>query len=405
MSMMLNSFEKENKILLACARSRMDDFSKHCLTQLVVNDINWDALVKLAIHHKLLPLLYKNLSSVCPANVPARILADLRNFFTSNSIQNLSKLRALLQIVKLFEKNGIDVLTVKGPLFTHQYYGDISLRCFCDIDILVRLEDFDRATKLICSLGYNFFPYKIPEKYFLKFAKLNYHGNFANNDGVHVELHWELSRHYRGLLFSYENISPFIEETEIFGNRIRTLNREMLLLYLALHGQLHYWQRYDYLCCVAELMKGKSNINWNVLKDISEEFKLRKIVFLAIYLAKSLIDKKIDSRNIEKDKDLQFYLNAERLHLENFNSINQLVVKNEGMVWKEVIPEKLRIIGSRYKLSLFKQRFRKYFIPQVSDWEKFHLPFCLNFLYFLIRPVNKISNYIRFFFANRVRKI
>ena len=388
---MHESLDIENSILLACARSKTEIETTNRILQLIESDFSWDNLLKLAAHHRLLPLLHKHMTTICPDKVPKQAMLDLQQFYNYNKISNLQKITALIQIINLFEKHGIQVLSVKGPLFTHCYYGDIALRAYFDLDILVSLQDFDKACILLNSLGYNYFPENIPEQYFFKLAKLSHHGTMVNDAGVHVELHWELSGHYRDLLLTYEVMADYFVQTKILGYDLLNLKTEMLLVYLAVHGQQHYWQKYDYICCIAEVIKKNPDLNWKSLTHIADTLQVREVVFLALYLTKKLLIKELDCSIIENDPNFALYSHAVELDVENFRLINQAVIKHDGKVWKEIIPRSLKIIGSTFGLVSFKQRLRNYFIPQISDWEKLPLPYSLHYLYYLKRPIEIFS--------------
>lgn len=61
--------------------------------------------------------------------------------------------RRLLDIVEAFEQGGIDYRILKGPAFARLHYGNLSLRPFGDIDIMVRATDIDRAVVLVEAMG------------------------------------------------------------------------------------------------------------------------------------------------------------------------------------------------------------------------------------------------------------
>ncbi len=125
---MSDSLSTENELLLQCARSTLAESHSAKIAELVRQKPCWDSLLILAAHHKLLPLLYKHLLAVCPADIPPKTRKQLENFCWTNSINALEKTRTLIQIAKLFASNNIEMITVKGPLLTARYMGDISLR-------------------------------------------------------------------------------------------------------------------------------------------------------------------------------------------------------------------------------------------------------------------------------------
>ena len=53
-----------------------------------------------------------------------------------------------------FENHGITAIPYKGPALALQVYGDLKLRSFVDLDVLVRRSDAARAGTLLAARGY-----------------------------------------------------------------------------------------------------------------------------------------------------------------------------------------------------------------------------------------------------------
>lgn len=392
---MTDSFEKENELLLLCSKTDIDSVDSERISTLVCSELNWKALVNIAYHHKTWPLLYKNLSFVCSDAPPMYILENLKRHYFNNSLWNMQRLQLLQEIADLFNKNDLDFLTVKGPLLTLQGFGDIAYRYFGDLDILVHKEDMEKATDLICSLGFNYFPEGLPESYYYWFAKMNHHGNLDNNKGLHVELHWELSAHYEGLVWTYEEMSPFIETVELLGDfTVKTLNAEMMLLYLSLHGQQHYWQRYDYCSCVFQYLKSIPDDCWGKAVELATRYDIREVLFLARCLTGKLYETNFNPAFIEHEKEFEQCWEQVVIYCKNYSEINKAVQNNEGKRFVEIIPQRVKILGSRWKKGRILQFFRSYLIPKLADWDIIKPPYTFHFLFYLIRPFIHLSEKI-----------
>ena len=95
----------------------------------------------MASKHKLTPLLYRNLNSICPKMVPEDILDELKNYFNANVRKNLLMTGELIKILKLLKFNDINAIPYKGPVLANLAYGNLAFREFDDIDILVNKLD------------------------------------------------------------------------------------------------------------------------------------------------------------------------------------------------------------------------------------------------------------------------
>jgi hypothetical protein len=89
--------------------------------------------------------LYQSLNTTCPEAVPKANLAQLRNYFHANAQRNLFLTQELLKLLTLFKTNGISAIPYKGPVLAVAVYGNLALRQFGDLDILVHKRDVLRA--------------------------------------------------------------------------------------------------------------------------------------------------------------------------------------------------------------------------------------------------------------------
>ena len=134
----------EIELLLACARTRISEESVSRIGRLVGLLTDWDDLISTGNFHGVLPLLYTSLRHVCDQAVPSSPMTELRARFHSNSARNLFLAARLLKILQLLEANGISAVAFKGPTLAVIAYGNLALREFCDLDVLVKEKDFQR---------------------------------------------------------------------------------------------------------------------------------------------------------------------------------------------------------------------------------------------------------------------
>lgn len=389
---MTKSLEIENKLLLACARSELNTKYSSLISELLQGDIDWQSLIRLAAHHKLIPLLYKHLSSSWTDKVPAKIMAELRQFYGCNTLRNMQKLTALVQILHCFTTNNINAVSVKGPILTMQYFNDIGARPFSDLDILVSRQDFKKSVMLLKSMGYFFIPRNIPEQYFFYFAKKHHHGQLVDKYGVLVELHWEISGHYGKKILDLTFLNPFLEICPINGHNMATLCPEMLLVYLAMHAQRHSWQMYDYLVCFAEVLNKTKNMNWHVVTQLAVALKVERVVFLAVFMASELLDASVEKKIIQENKHAHFLSRVVEKHRANWRLINQTVIeKNKAGLqeWRRVYPQSLKFTGRVY--DAVRQYYKQVFWPVAADWQRFPVPYKTRALYSFSHAVYALS--------------
>lgn len=144
----------EIELLLCCARTQPSPEIGQQIQTLAQQSLDWSYLLQTAARHKVLPLLYQNLKTLCPEAVPKPVLSELRNFFHTNAAHNLFLAQERLKILKLFQDNDIPAIPFKGPVLAASVYGNLALRQFGDLDILVNPKDTIKARELLITQDY-----------------------------------------------------------------------------------------------------------------------------------------------------------------------------------------------------------------------------------------------------------
>src|SRR6266850_3748954 len=100
-----------------------------------------------------MPLVCRSLNTFSEA-VPKEILHRLHSDFFAHARRNLFFTGELLKLLALMEENGIQAVAYKGPVLSASAYGNVVLRSFVDLDILVHERDILRAKELLLSRGF-----------------------------------------------------------------------------------------------------------------------------------------------------------------------------------------------------------------------------------------------------------
>src|SRR5262245_9722910 len=125
---------RELQLLLHCAKNNVDVQS---LRKLVNEGIDWQNALDIAQRHRVRPLLHRGLKFACWDAVPQPRQVELESFERSNLQRNLLCTRELLRLLQILQNNGIAVMTFKGPVLASSAYGNLSLREFNDLDLMV----------------------------------------------------------------------------------------------------------------------------------------------------------------------------------------------------------------------------------------------------------------------------
>ncbi len=158
--------------------------------------LDWEFLLREARRHSVLPLLDRGLRLHDGTRPPAPVRELLRAACRLTQRRNLALTAELLRILAALEDAGIAAVPFKGPVLAALAYGDLALRPFGDLDVLVRERDMARARAALVKRGYlpEFAFSAAGERAFRK-AECALQFRHAGRDVV-LELHWRLTERY-----------------------------------------------------------------------------------------------------------------------------------------------------------------------------------------------------------------
>ena len=375
----------EERILICVARRSLDAATAERLRQLLEYDLDWKYLVATAHHHCLIPLLYFHLNAVVPSSVPAYAMARLRGDNYKNTKASLFHTAELLKVLECLEENGIQAIPFKGPTLALQAYGDVGLRQFGDLDVLVRKQDVLRVRELLISRGFK----STPELTNAQQAALLRFGcawNFENEQGVVLDVHWRFVEQLFAFEIDVNGLWDRLEPIAIGGKQLRTLSSEDLLLILCLHGFTHFWERLGWICDVASLIDSRKDMNWQLVLENANTLGARGILSLGLFLAEDFLGAPIPrevSQALPPDP-----------------KVKKLAVQVQAQLFTERSAPAGLLDGALTLLSLRERkrdRLRSCLSlvahPRSYDWMFLSLPDSLFFLYYLLRPLRLAGKY------------
>ena len=349
----LSPHAPEMQVVLLGARTHLNARARKRLAELLSQRLNWDKIISPAAAHGVVPLLFRNLSAYAK-NIPPPTLERLRSFTLQNNLHNLYLAGELTKLIRIMEESGINALPYKGPLLAAIVYGDLSLRQFCDLDILISKKDFQKAKQLFSAIGYLPPSEKTDsqdQQYLNSGRPYNY--KFASADGkVHVELHWQFTSKYNSFVLDYQQLAGRLMRVDFGGQFVHSLKPEDLLLILSQHGSKHFWQRLLWLCDIAEILRKYKEIDWDEVIARAETMGIRRMVFLGLHLVERLFETELPEAvaiRIKKDRGIK-KLSA-RIEEQLFSGDSRMIEGFEAHTFscrmRERLRDKLRYSGYR----------------------------------------------------------
>jgi len=389
----------EAELLLGCARVTMDPERAGRMRQLLEAPLDWAFLSRMATRHKVTPLLYQHLNSL---DVAGDHLGELRQRFERNIHRNLFLSSELIHVLKLFDAQRIPILPFKGPTLASVAYGNLALRQFADLDILVPREHVAPAQKLLLAQGYR------PQLSFAaqeaRLLRSDCQRSFVRDDGrVEVELHWDVAPRYFSCDLDTERFWERSQPAALGGASVPSLSREDLLLVLCVHGAKHVWGQLNWICDVSELLRVSPNLDWEAVRERAAAAGAERMLWLGLFLAHHVLGAALPdaiARRLQDRSELRRLTDqvTRGLFIEPGGRPDLFERSAHQPLAARVLfhPFHLRVrerFADRIRYCL-----RLAFTPSVADWEFVELPSALFFLYHLLRPVRLAGKYlVRFF--------
>ncbi len=348
---------------------------------------DWDSVLGLAERHCVVPLLYRTLR-VDSRIVPHAILSRLTHSYAANAAHNLRLTSELLRVLNLLERNGIPAVPFKGPVLADLVFGNVSLRQFADLDILVREEDVRQAKKLLIVDGYR--PeFQLEGKAEQEHIRFEHAFQFQRaHPGFVIELHWRFGSINQVFPVDTRDAWMRLERRSFQGRTIHSLSREDLLLYLFVHGAKHGWDRLEWIVCVAELVRISKSLDWDALHRRAANSGALRTLSLALLLANDFSLMPLPAtveKKMAADKTARKLARQIREHLflpEPEHARRQIYRHAFYLRTRERWTDRARIV--------FHSSMRVPH-PYARDWKLFRVPASLSFLYYLLRPIRLMS--------------
>ena len=384
---MMPDARTEDQILICIARRSLDDATAVRLLALVRRDIDWEYLIGKARRHCLIPLLYHHVNSVCREAVPLQAMAQLREENQENTQSNLFLTAELLKILDLLAANGIQAIPFKGPTLALSAYGDVGLRQFGDLDILVHKQDVPAVRKLLVDRGFE--PkFKLTAVQEAALLRYDYVYDFGRTEPTRlwVEIHWGIVARYFCFDFDFARVWDRLESITIGGQQLPTLSPEDLLLILCVHGSRHLWNRLAWISDIASLIELRKDINWQRVISDAAALGSERMLLLGLFLAGKLLAAPIPEevwKTVQADPAVQSLadLVERRLFLEPDAS--------PGVFEKGLLHLRMK----ERKRDRVKSCVRLVATSTVYDWMFLPLPDWLFFLYYPLRPFRLAGKY------------
>ncbi|MEN8304384.1 MAG: nucleotidyltransferase family protein [Campylobacterota bacterium] len=373
------------KFLIACSQTDPSEEDIEFIHSTLDSEhLTSNALISLANQHGILPLVYKTIKNLphIAHHTHEDFLTDLKSAYRQISQQNMLMSAELIRVMKLFEENNIEALAFKGPALSQMAYGDITLRQYNDLDVLIKQEDRDKISKILESQGYEqvLMLTSVQEKNWYKHVKDM--SLFHLQKGIHIELHWLLLDNDYPIQVDLSSIWEYPQSVVINRQKVQTFPNESLLLYLCIHGSKHLWERIEWIKDI-DLIIRTQTIDWELVAEQVNKSGFERMFLLGLYLSNTLFQTPLPTIFIQQMKHQKWLIKLSDFVINDWK-------QHRGMFHNSLA---MRHLFPRIKMQLH-YLYQIILKPSKNEYRFVDLPKGLYWVYYLIRPYLLIKKYI-----------
>jgi putative nucleotidyltransferase-like protein len=367
-------FGPELDLILACCGDDPDGRFSASIQQILRHGVAWERLVQLTQHHGLVPLVFRRLSAEMDASHSPGLEA-LRQQDTANAHRTLWLTLELLNIHRHLQARGLEVLPYKGPVLAEALYGNVAMRQFSDLDLLVRSGDLPAIKEALAELGYE--PgLRLAQAAERDYLKSGYEYTFDGARGCNLlEIKWQILPRFYSIGFDVHDFFERSSVVTIEGQKLRTLCDQDLMLVLCVHAAKHAWKQISWLCDIVQLARSHA-LDWAALQAKAEGLGITRILTVTFLLAHKLLAAALPTQLVmERDAG------AEDLA----RRIVRLIVAEEEFDPESMAYFRLMMELRERRRDRFSFWWRLLFTPGAGEWSAVRLPGPLFPLYRVVR--------------------
>jgi Uncharacterised nucleotidyltransferase len=376
----------EKKLLVCCARMKLQPGLVDAVRELASGLLDWDFLLTEAADNSMTPLLAHHLLDCARDEIEAAKAKALRRAARATIVRCLALNAQLIRLMEAFRARGILAIPYKGPVLAAQAYGDVTLREFGDLDIILRHRDIAKANEIMVGLGFRpRFPWMVSPGGISAIVPGEY--NYQDALGrVVVDLHTDRTLRHFPRPPDLDELAARLVPVDVGGHSVFTFALEDQLPILCIHGAKDFWQRIIWIVDLAELIRSQAQLDWDVVMRRAEARKAQRMLRLGLALAVGLLAAPLPN-------EIRVQLQRDQLASSVASEIVQMHLSRRAASRGAARRFRFRRQMLEGKLAGLRYSVRLAVAPAEEDWLMMRLPRPLAPLYVALRPLRLLRRY------------
>lgn len=362
--------------------------------------IDWPAFLELSRKHGVSPLVFHSLESCALPPAATETLAALQEDFQLNALNSARLSMELLGSIRLLAQHGITAVPFKGAALAASTYGQVWLRQFSDIDLLVSARQAVAAKTALAERGYrgSLELSAVQQPLLVEESPFAYAFSLIRDGGpLAIDLHWRLAEagHPAYPVRLNEPWDRLIE-IDYQGSPVLAFSPEDTLLLVSAHAAKHAWGRLRWICDIAQAVRAAPDLEWDDLMHAASEAGPigRRTLLTSLGVADALFD-------LPLPDDIRSQIAADEVSVSTVKEVLQGLGTPE-QDWPQWWPRSfesdayfLRLAGGGWTSVHYFLVYCAWRVaaPDAKDRAWIDLPGPLSFLYYLLRPIRLIREY------------
>ncbi len=339
--------------------------------------LDWNLVLDRSDCHGILPQLHLALETERLRDVPEWVRQQVKTRFCQIAARNLSLTYELTSVTRILADAGIASIAIKGPALAAFAFGNLAMRQFGDIDVLVDGAEFAAASQALIAEHY------VPARNSLDvpdYMNRTRQHTLVSPRGAEIDIQYALLPASFPEVRTVRQLLSGTVPLEVNGFSLRSLAGEDLLVFLCMHGSKHGWNLLGWVRDVAQLLKSHREIDWESVLERSSQKSIRRMLLTGLRLASFVI-------SLPLPEEIVSAIRADSTVRWISDSVARRSLSGPGpmpTLFHDWVLPAASLYGTRDRLKYLLDRGLR---PTPDDWRTLPMRRAGYPIYFLIRPI------------------